>query len=118
MDTPALRIVAMKSAEQFCKYMENQTRDDKRGETRFKVDTITDFGEGVIMLKLDHNLNDISLARLEVEGKKIDDKLYEFVSYDDLSRTLEMKASREISDMVRPGQEDKVEIIHDFKFLI
>ncbi len=118
MNTAAIRIVAMKSAEQMFNYMDSQVKPSKRGETHHNVRKITEFGDGVILLALYQGLNDISLARLEIDGKKIDDKLYEFVSYDDISKTVVMKASKEIANLVRPGQEDKVEVIHDFKFLI
>lgn len=119
MEPAAIRIAAIKSANQYLKYLESQKTDQKRGETRHNVKKIEHYGDNVIMLTLASNLNDISLARLEVNGQKIDDKHYEFVSYDDISLTLVMEAkTEELQRQVRPGNESNVEVIHDFKFLI
>ena len=118
MDIGEIRIIAIKSAEQFLRYLESQETDKSRGETRYNVKKIEHFGDGVVMLTLFFNLNDTSLARIEVNGQRIDDKLYEFISYDNLTRTLELKAAPELCDKMVPGNENNVQVIHDFKFLI
>lgn len=118
MDIEAIRTIAIKSAEQYYNYLDSQETDKRRGETRYNVKKIEHFGDGMVMLTLFSNLNDTSLARIEVNGQQIDDKLYEFISYDNLTRTLELKAAPELCDKMVPGNENNVQVIHDFKFLI
>lgn len=119
MEPSAIRFTAIKSAEQLLKFLEKGKTDEERNESRHNVEKIEHYGDDVILLTLASNLNDISLARLEVNGQKIEDKHYEFLSYDNFSRTVVMKAySDEIQQQVRPGNESNVEVIHDFKFLI
>ena len=74
MDIGEIRIIAIKSAEQFRRYLESQDTDKRRGETRYNVKKIEHFGDGVVMLTLFFNLNDTSLARIEVNGQYIDNK--------------------------------------------
>lgn len=75
MDIEAIRTIAIKSAEQYYNYLDSQETDKRRGETRYNVKKIEHFGDGMVMLTLFSNLNDTSLARIEVNGQQIDDKL-------------------------------------------
>lgn len=118
MDVAAIGVVTKKSAEQYYKYMDSQEKPADRGETYFSVRKIDSFGHGVIMIHLYNSLNDISLARLEIHGQKIDDALYSFRSYDDITKTLEMKASESIETQIKSCDANDVRIVHDFKFLI
>ncbi len=118
MEINDIKKMALDSANQILDYLEAQKNERDRGEQSFKIKKIRQYGDGVIMLTLFNNLNDVSLTRLEVGGKKIKDELYEFVSYDNITRTLEMKAVDELYTKITPGKENDVVVIHDFKFLI
>lgn len=74
MDIGAIHTIAIKSAEQFLEYLKSQETDKRRGETRYNVKKIEHFGDGVVMLTLFFDLNDASLARIEVNGLYIDNK--------------------------------------------
>lgn len=74
MDIGAIHTIAIKSAEQFLEYLKSQETDKRRGETRYNVKKIEHFGDGVVMLTLFFDLNDTSLARIEVNGLYIDNK--------------------------------------------
>lgn len=74
MDIGAIRTIAIKSAEQYYNYLDSRKTDKDRGETRYNVKKIEHFGDGVVMLTLFFNLNDTSLARIEVNGLYIDNK--------------------------------------------
>ena len=70
------------------------------------------------MLRLRYGLTDLSLTALEIKGKRINREHYTYKSYDDFSKTLEMKVDDTIFDEFSQENKNHIKIIFDFKFLI
>ncbi len=66
------------------------------------------------MLRLRYGLTDLSLTALEIKGKRIDREHYTYKSYDDFSKTLEMKVDDTIFDEFSQENKNHIKIIFDF----
>lgn len=118
MDTKAISALVIRSSRQYIEFLEEQPKREDRGEEAYDVVELIRYENGAVRLKLKKNLTDLSLTRIEIDGKRIDEKLYEYRSYDDISKTLVMEVNETIREKFTSENKDKIKVISDFKFLM
>ena len=118
MDPEAISALIIRGAEQYCRYLGTKKERKDRGEEVHDVWQLDRYPDGTVMLRLRYGLTDLSLTALEIKGKRIDREHYTYKSYDDFSKTLEMKVDDTIFDEFSQENKNHIKIIFDFKFLI
>ena len=118
MEAGAISALIIRSAKQYCEYLGKKEKREDRGEEVHDVKRIYSYPNGVVMLTLFNSLTDLSLTVIEIGGKRIDQKLYRYRSYDDLTKTLEMQVDPTIQEKFKEENKDKIKVVFDFKFLI